>query len=269
MAESQVSGEDRGRLWTLKGTTALVTGGTKGIGYAIVEELAYFGATIYTCSRNKKELDECLEQWKSKGFQVAGTVCDLMSRSEREKLMDTVALYFNGRLNILVNNAGVITYKEVIDFGAEDYNTMMVTNFEASYHLSQLAYPLLKVSGNGNLISISSIASLVALPAMSVYSATKAAMNQMTKNLACEWAKDNIRVNAVAPAIIATPLIEAAIKNPVQKEQVDKCIVRTPLGRPGKPNEISSIVAFLCFPAASYVTGQVIFADGGYTANGF
>lgn len=70
--------------------------------YAIVEELAYFGATIYTCSRNKKELDECLEQWKSKGFQVAGTVCDLMSRSEREKLMDTVALYFNGRLNILV-----------------------------------------------------------------------------------------------------------------------------------------------------------------------
>ncbi|KAF5188989.1 Tropinone reductase-like protein [Thalictrum thalictroides] len=106
--------------WTLKDTTALVTGGTRGIGHAIVEEVARFGSTVYTCSRKQDELDECLKQWKSKGFQVVGSVCDVSSRLDREKLMETVAVHFNGKINILVNNAGICIMKEATEFTAED-----------------------------------------------------------------------------------------------------------------------------------------------------
>nr|AIN39992.1 tropinone reductase I [Datura inoxia] len=271
MEESKVSmmnGNNEGR-WSLKGTTALVTGGSKGIGYAIVEELAGLGARVYTCSRNEKELDECLEIWRKKGLNVEGSVCDLLSRTERDKLMQTVAHVFDGKLNILVNNAGVVIHKEAKDFTEEDYNIIMGTNFEAAYHLSQIAYPLLKASQNGNVIFLSSIAGFSALPSVSLYSASKGAINQMTKNLACEWAKDNIRVNSVAPGVILTPLVETAIKkNPHQKEEIDNFIVKTPMGRAGKPQEVSALIAFLCFPAASYITGQIIWADGGFTANG-
>ncbi|XP_060177149.1 tropinone reductase 1-like isoform X2 [Lycium barbarum] len=141
--------------------------------YAVVEELASFGATIYTCSRNEKELQECLEIWRKKGLKVEGSVCDLLLRTEREKLMQTVGHIFNGKLNILVNNAGVAIFKETKDFTAEDYNIIMGTNFEAAYHLCQIAHPLLKASENGNVIFVSSIASFSALPSLSLYSASK------------------------------------------------------------------------------------------------
>ncbi|KAL3327004.1 hypothetical protein AABB24_037611 [Solanum stoloniferum] len=159
--------------WSLKGTTALVTGGSKGIGYAIVEELANFGARVYTCSRNEKELQECLEIWRKKGFKVEGFVCDLLSRTEREKLMKIVKDIFDGKLNILVNNAGVAIYKEVKDYTEEDYNIIMGINFEAAYHLSQIAYPLLKASQNGNIIFVSSTTTFSAMPSLSLYSASK------------------------------------------------------------------------------------------------
>lgn len=269
MAELRDKEGKLGGRWSLKGTTALVTGGSKGIGYAIVEELANFGATVYTCSRNEKELQECLEIWRKKGLKVEGSVCDLLIRTERDKLMQTVADVFDGKLNILVNNAGVVIHKEAKDFTAEDYSTIMGTNFEAAYHLSQIAYPLLKASQNGNIIFVSSIAGFSALPSISLYSASKGAINQMTKNLACEWAKDNIRVNSVAPAVILTPLVEiATTKNPRTKEEIDSFVVKTPMGRAGKPEEVSAVIAFLCFPAASYITGQIIYTDGGFTANG-
>ncbi|CAA2971037.1 tropinone reductase homolog [Olea europaea subsp. europaea] len=187
--------------------SALVTGGTRGIGHAIVEEFARFGAAVYTCSRNKKELDECLEDWKHKGFRVAGSVCDLSIRTQRDKLMEAVSIYFDGKINILVNNAGTSRLKQATDYTAEDFSLIMGTNFEASYHLCQLAHPFLKAAGSGSIVFISSVGGLMSVPSASLYAASKGAMNQVTKNLACEWAKDNIRVNAVAPWIIETSLI--------------------------------------------------------------
>ncbi|CAJ1800600.1 unnamed protein product [Sphenostylis stenocarpa] len=197
--------------WSLHGMTALVTGGTRGIGHAIVEELAEFGASIHVCSRNQDDIDKCLQEWKNKGFNVTGSVCDVFHRDQRQTLMETVSSIFHGKLNILVNNAARYITKNMIDHTAEDISLILGTNFESCYHLSQLAYPLLKESGYGSIVSISSIASVKAHNVISAFSAAKGAMNQLTKNIALEWAKDNIRANAVAPGIVMTSLLESVL----------------------------------------------------------
>lgn len=264
-----VVGSGGDKRWSLHGATALVTGGTRGIGHAIIEELAGFGASIYTCSRSQKDIDKCLEEWKIKGFKVAGSVCDLKSRSEREELMNSVASAFGGKLNILVNNAAIAISKETADFTEEDISNIMSINFEAPYHLCQLAQPLLKSSGTGNIVFISSVAGVVALPLISLYSSSKGAINQLTKNLACEWAKDSIRVNCVAPWIIRTEMFQICEdESPEFRENYKAMLSRTPLRRTGEETEVSALVAFLCLPAASYITGQIICVDGGHTISG-
>lgn len=263
--EAKVSNAGNDKRWSLEGMTALVTGGTKGIGHAIVEELAGLGATVHTCARNETELDACLLNWKAKDLRVSGSVCDVSSRSQREKLLETIKSTFDGKLNIFVNNVGGPICKHTINYTAEDFSSVMTLNFDSAFHLSQLAYPMLKASGAGTIIFISSIASYLAINVGPVYGAAKGALNQLARNLACEWAKDNIRVNSVAPGYTNTPLADAAFNT----ESLEAINSRVPLGRLGEPKEISSLVAFICMPASSYITGQTIHVDGGVTINGF
>ncbi|KAL3367485.1 hypothetical protein AABB24_011962, partial [Solanum stoloniferum] len=252
--------------WSLNGLAALVTGGTTGIGHAVVEELAGLGAKVYTCSKTESELNEPMQDWADRGIQVKGSACDVTCRDQRIELMKKVSSEFDGKLNILINNVGTNIWKHSIDYNAEDYAHMMATNLESSFHFSQLAHPLLKSSGAGSIVFTASVAGLVHVSGTSIYGATKAGMIQLTRNLACEWGRDGIRVNAVAPCYTNTPLVKHLLKD---KEFSDALISRIPLGRSGEVEEVSSLIAYLCLPGASYVTGQIIPVDGGFTVYGF
>ncbi|KAF7055613.1 hypothetical protein CFC21_063122 [Triticum aestivum] len=260
MAVDYGSREER---WSLAGATALVTGGSKGIGHAMVEELAGFGARVHTCSRNAAELEECRRRWEEKNLQVTVSVCDVSIRGSREKLMETVRETFNGKLDILVNNAGQLLFKPTAECTAEEYSNLMTTNLESSFHLSQLARPLLihaSIAGGGSIINMSSIGGSIGFAGSVIYAITKGAMNQLTRSLATEWAPDKIRVNGIAPGFVTTDMIKD-----IDTEYLKKEHSKTPLGRSGKPMEIASAVSFLSMPAASFITGQVICIDGGRT----
>lgn len=199
---------------------------------------------------------------EAKGFRVTVSICDL---SVRERLIREVRDRFGSKLDILVNNVGTNIRKPTTEYSSEEYTFFMATNLESAYHLCQLTHLLLKASGSGSIIFVSSISGIVALHGGTVYSMAKGAMNQLTKNLACEWAKDNIRTNSVAPGYILTSLTEGVLAN---KELEGAVKSRTPLRRVGEPAEVSSLVAFLCMPGSTYITGQTISVDGGLSVNG-
>ncbi|KAK3147694.1 hypothetical protein QOZ80_3BG0285660 [Eleusine coracana subsp. coracana] len=268
MAAAETSGKAIGAQgrWSLHGKTALVTGGTRGIGWAVVEELAVLGAAVHTCSRKEAELGDRLKEWEAKGFRVTGSVCDVSVREQRERLISDVAERFGGSLNILVNNVGTGIIKPTNEYSADEYSFIMATNLESAYNLCQLAHPLLKSSRSGSIVLISSVSGVVGVSSGSIYGMTKGAMNQLAKDLACEWGKDSIRINSVAPWYTRTSLVERPLAN---QEFMDSIIHRTPLRRVAEPEEVSSLVAFLCMPGSSYITGQTISVDGGMTVNGF
>jgi len=210
-----------------------------------------------------------LNQMKEKGYNVDGCIADVSTTTGRTKLLE----YYNNRypdekLHGLVNNVGSNIRKKTIEYTEEEYYKVMATNLESAFFLSKLFYPNLKLLNGGNIINIGSVAGGISLSMRtgSVYAMTKAAMNQMTYNLACEWAKDNIRVNVISPWYIETPLAQQVLKNVSYLEEV---LHHTPMKRIGKPNEVSSAVAYFLMDCSAYITGQCLCIDGGYSRNGF
>lgn len=251
-------------FWTLKDKKALVTGGTKGIGAAITEELVSLGAEVFVVARNVENLEKFCSQEKFSG-KVTGISADVSRNEDFETIVNKIKEKW-GFLDILINNAGVNIRKKTTDYSADEFDKIFNTNLKSAFELSRLCYPLLKKSEQGNIVNISSVAGLTALRTGSIYAMTKAAINQLTKNLAVEFAPDKIRVNAVAPWYIDTPLARQVLEN---KDYLHEVLERTPMKRIGTPGEVAALVAFLCMPAAGFITGQTICADGGFSVYGF
>jgi tropinone reductase I len=253
----------------------VVTGGSKGIGLATVKSLLAHGAAVVVfCSRSPcpglvRELEAAHPTSK-----VAHVQCDLSTTEGREHLRYAASVHVT-ELHGLVNNTGMNVRKNILEQVEDEYHQIMATNLDSAYFLCRLFFDLLEkgaasTSGTGGgaaIVNVSSAAGIQSSGTGIAYAASKAAMNQLTRGLACEWANKGIRVNAVAPWMTMTPMLQAAVANdPTALQKVEGW---TPVHRLGTPEEVASPIVFLCMPASSYVTGQVLAIDGGLTAQGF
>ncbi len=251
--------------WSLKNKTALVTGSTKGIGQATARELAALGATVIITARHAGEVEKQVEKMKEAGYNALGTAADVTLREDRKRLFDFI-IARGQKLDILVNNVGTNIRKRMTEYSEEEYQFILNTNLHSNFALSQLFYPLLKESGQGVVVNVLSVAGLTHLRSGAPYGMTKAALTQLTRNLAVEWAADGIRINAVAPWYTKTPLVEKLLQD---KTYLQAVLDRTPMNRLAEPEEVAAAIAFLCLPASSYITGQCLPVDGGFMVNGF
>jgi len=246
--------------WNLQNKTALITGATKGIGRAIVEEFVQHKVNIIAVARNKEEL-----QTLAKEFNVESIQADVSKYADLNKIVAYVQQKYTS-LDILINNVGTNIRKKTHEYSDEEFKFLFDTNLKSAYELSRKLQPLLKAANGASIVNVASTAGLEYVRTGVIYGMTKAAMIQMTRYLSVEWAEDKIRVNAIAPWYIRTPLAEQVLQNKTYYEEV---MSRTPMKRVGEPAEVAGTVAFLCMPASGFITGQCISVDGGFGVYGF
>ncbi len=249
--------------WNLKGKKALVTGGSKGIGKAIVAEYLELGAEVIFTAGNDEEVAAVEKQFTEKGYIVHGLMADVCSNDHRHRIVGWIAGQW-GKLDILVNNAGMNIRKASNDYIPEEYRRVLETDLIAPFELSRELYPLLEKSGQAAIVNVSSVAGLMDAQTGTPYGMSKSGLIQLTRNLACEWAAKNIRVNAVSPWFTETPATSGVLSNP---EKLNHIVSRTPLRRIAKDEEIAAAVSFLAMNKASFITGQNIVVDGGATSS--
>lgn len=248
-------------IWNLKGKTALITGGSKGIGQAIAMEMARLGADVIISARNQDGIDKVLQKAGVNGIDISGIASDVTNPDDISRIEQYVSDK-KGKLDILVNNAGTNIRKTTLEYSDEEIDFLLSINFRAALDLCRKMYPLLKLSGNASVVNIASSAGVQIVRTGVPYASAKAGLMHMTRYLAVEWASEGIRVNSIEPWYIDTPLVRSVLEDDEKKRNILK---QTPMGRIGKPSEIAGVAAFLCMDAASYLTGQNISVDGGAT----
>jgi Tropinone reductase 1 len=250
--------------WRLDGQRALITGGSSGIGLATALELARLGARPLLVARGRERLDAAVARLDREvpGCGAQGISADLATDEGREKAL----IGAGDSLQILVNNAGTNIRKRMSEISQEEFRRVQEVNLVSCFEMCRLFYPLLSGSAPSCVVNNASVAGLTHLRTGAPYGMSKAAMIQMTRNLAVEWAAEGIRVNAVAPWYIRTPLADQVLSDADYRREV---LDRTPMGRVGEVEECARAIVFLCLPAASYITGQCLAVDGGFTAFGF
>ncbi len=249
-------------MWNLSQKKILITGGTKGIGRAAVIETLKLGAEVLFTARKANEVTSFEQELQDAGFAATGLVGDIADAANRQEVVNWIREHW-GTLDVLVNNAGMNIRKPTLEFTTEEYKKVLEVNLIAPFELSRSLHPLLVKGQHPAIINIASVAGFLDVQTGSPYAMSKAGLIQQTKNLATEWAKDGIRVNAVSPWFTETPLTEALLLNETKMQDV---LSRTPLQRVARAEEMATIIAFLAMNASSYITGQNIIADGGMSA---
>jgi 2-deoxy-D-gluconate 3-dehydrogenase len=257
------------KAFDLKGKAALVTGGNGGIGLGMAKGLAQAGASIAIAGRDAGKNADAVGQLKSLGITAIAVKADLKDEKSCRRMVEEAAEKL-GRLDVLVNNAGMNIRKPPQDLPFEAWREVLATNLDSAFIAAQAAYPHLKraaTGGNsGKIINTGSMMSIFGAAYLSAYAASKGGIVQLTKALACAWAKDNIQVNAVLPGWIDTAMTQKAR---VELEGLNQRVLsRTPAGRWGEPVDMAGIAVFLASPASDFITGTAIPVDGGYSSQG-
>lgn len=249
----------------LSGKVAIVTGGTKGLGYGIVMKLAAAGAKVVITSRHQNDCDAVAKEIAGLGGEAMGIRTDVQNPSEIQNLVDkTVEKY--GKLDIMVNNAGVAVTKRLTDMTEEEYNRVLDSNLKSVFFGGQIAAKQMIEQGEGGkIINMCSIGGVKGNNQLSTYGASKAGAINLTKSMAWEWGRYGINVNAICPGYVKTALNAEALENPKFKEKTLKGI---PLRRFGTVEEIANLTLFLASDACAMLTGEFIVADMGATLGG-
>lgn len=247
-------------LFDLTGKKALVTGGARGLGKGIAEGLCQAGAEVVILSSSHSALDAAAEL-KEKGYRAHGVVCDLMDTQRIGEAFDRSCACLDGRIDILVNCAGIQRRSKCEDFSLQDWNDVLTVNLTATFQLCQLAGRRMLEQGGGKIINIASMLSFFGGYTVPAYAASKGGVAQLTKALSNEWAGRNVQVNAIAPGYMATEMNTALIGDEKRNAEI---LSRIPAGRWGTPEDVKGIAVFLASAASDYVSGAVIPIDGGY-----
>ncbi len=252
----------------MDGRRALITGGSSGIGLALAQELAALGSDLVLLARKLDALEQAKELvLKLHPLRKVDLIsADVAVAADRERAVSQLNGELNGPLPILINNAGFNVRKRVEDLSLEEYQRVQEVNLVSCFEFCRLLQPKLRQSAPAAVVNVASVAGLTHMRTGAPYGMSKAAMIQLTRNLAVEWAEQGIRVNAVAPWYIETPLAKQVLKDEAYRQAV---LDRTPMKRIGSVEECAAAIAFLCMPAAGYITGHCLTVDGGFSVFGF
>jgi len=251
-------------LFDLGGKVAVVTGSGRGLGSAMARGLGAAGAAVVTCSRTLAEAERTAAQIREAGGRAAAVHADTSDRASAEALVAAAIGEF-GHLDVLVNNAGIDRIEPAEDVSGENLDAVLQINLLGYFHCAQAAGRHMLDHGGGSIINISSIAGQAGIAGLTSYSMSKGGVDQMTRVMAVEWATRGVRVNAISPGYFENIMVGAGTEHdrPDKQRQV---ITFTPMARRGRPDELIGPVVFLASDASSYVTGAVLYVDGGYTA---
>ncbi|MDR9467888.1 SDR family oxidoreductase [Marinospirillum sp.] len=250
------------QAFDLQGKVALITGSSRGIGRSIAEIFAQQGARVVISSRKPEACEAVAAAIREQGGEALACPCHI---GDKEQLKQLVAFTRDnlGPIDILVCNAATNpVYGSLAELSDAAYDKIMDTNVKSTFWLCNLVLPEMAEQGGGKVILLSSIAAQKGNPVIGCYGMSKAAEAALARNLAVEWGPSNIHVNSIAPGVVVTDFAKALVEDPARKEKVEN---KTPLRRLGQPEDIAGIALFLASQASSYVTGQVIVADGGET----
>ena len=251
------------QLFDLTGRTALVTGSSMGIGFALARGLAQAGARLVLNARNADRLEEAAEKLRAEGAEVATLPFDVTDAAAAREAIDRYESE-TGPIDILVNNAGMQHRTPLEDFPPEEFDRLMRTNVNSVFYVGQAAARHMIARQSGRIINIASVQSLLARPGIAPYTSSKGAVTNLTKGMATDWAKHGLNCNAIAPGYFDTPLNAALVADPDFTTWLEK---RTPAGRWGEVKELVGACIFLASDAASFVNGHTLFVDGGITAS--